>query len=479
MLNFLNDLIWGKFLIVALIGFGLMFTISSRFVQFRYFGKMFSIFNQADEQAEGHLSSFQALILSVGGRVGAGNISGVAVAITLGGPGAIFWMWLVGLIGMATSFFECTLSQVFKRAEPDGTYRGGPAYYMEKGLGKPRLAAIFSVLLLVTFGLGFNALQSYTVAASVEDTFGISRNITALVVMAVLGTVIFGGVKRIAEVAEYIVPVMAIGYFVLSIAVILANITELPQVMMWIFQGAFGLDSAFGGGIGAAILFGVKRGLFSNEAGLGSAPNVAAVAYVKHPVDQGIVQSLSIFIDTMVLCTSTAAVILLSDIYQPGLEINGVTLTQNAMGEQYGFVGKAFVTFGLVLFAFTSMLYNYYLGENSLNFFSEENQTLFNGFRVLTLALVIWGSFQNLNTVFGLADLTMGLLALVNLVALAMLFRLGLRVMEDYEDQICAGKEQPTFNPARFPEVKIDSKAWSSQLSTQEPVLTKLESMAK
>lgn len=469
MLDFLNNLIWGNILIIVLIGLGLIFTISSRFVQFRYFRQMFAIFEHAFEHEEGHLSSFQALALSVAGRVGAGNIAGVAVAITLGGPGAIFWMWMIGILGMATSFFECTLSQVFKRAEPDGTYRGGPAYYIEQGLGKRWLASIFSVLLLVTFGLGFNALQSYTVAVSVEDTFGIPSDMTGFIMMGLLGAIIFGGVKRIAEVAEYIVPVMAIGYFAMSIAVILTNLGEVSTVLTSIVQGAFGLDSAFGGGMGAALIFGVKRGLFSNEAGLGSAPNVAAVAYVKHPVNQGIVQSLSVFIDTIILCTCTAAVILLSDVYTPaGAEVNGVTLTQNAIADQFGFFGQVFVTLGLVLFAFTSMLYNYYLGENSLNFFSEENHTLFNSFRVLTLALVIWGAMQDLSTVFGFADLTMGLLALVNLGALTMLFRVGLRVMEDFEEQLRRGNKQPTFTAAQFSEMNIDPKAWP-MISLPEP----------
>ncbi|MEO0354868.1 MAG: amino acid carrier protein, partial [Cyanobacteria bacterium P01_A01_bin.3] len=278
MLTFLNDLLWGKILIVALIGIGLRFTISSKFVQFRYFGRMFGILKQATQREEGHLSSFQALVLSVAGRVGAGNIAGVAVAISLGGPGAVFWMWVIGLIGMATSFFECTLSQVFKIAEPDGTYRGGPAYYIQRGLNQPWLASLFSVLLLVTFGLGFNALQAYTVATSVNDTFGIPTQVAGAGLMVVLGLVIVGGIGRIADVAEYVVPIMAVGYFAMALFVILTNLGSIPAVFASIVQSAFGFNSAIAGGIGAAMIFGVKRGLFSNEAGLGSAPNVAAVA---------------------------------------------------------------------------------------------------------------------------------------------------------------------------------------------------------
>ncbi|MGK7910081.1 MAG: alanine/glycine:cation symporter family protein [Synechococcus sp.] len=460
MINFLNDLLWGKILIVALIGIGLRFTISSKFVQFRYFGRMFGILKQATQHEEGHLSSFQALVLSVAGRVGAGNIAGVAVAISLGGPGAVFWMWVIGLIGMATSFFECTLSQVFKNAEPDGTYRGGPAYYIQRGLGQPWLASLFSGLLLLTFGLGFNALQAYTVATSLNDTFGIPTQVAGALLMVVLGLVIVGGIGRIADVAEYVVPIMAVGYFVMAFFVIVTNLGSIPGVFASIIQSAFGFNSAIAGGIGAAMIFGVKRGLFSNEAGLGSAPNVAAVAYVKHPVNQGIVQAFSVFVDTIVLCSCTAAVILLSNVYVPGSDIDGIVMTQSALAEHVGDWGRTFVTIALLLFAFTSMIYNYYLGENSLNYFSEENKALFNGFRVLTLVLVIWGASQDLSTVFGFADVTMGLLALVNLAALMMLFKVGLRVMRDFDSQLQAGVVEPVFEARKFASLNIDRQAW-------------------
>ena len=460
MLTFLNDLLWGKILIVALIGIGLRFTISSKFVQFRYFGRIFGILRQATHREEGHLSSFQALVLSVAGRVGAGNIAGVAVAISLGGPGAVFWMWVIGLIGMATSFFECTLSQVFKNAEPDGTYRGGPAYYIQRGLGQRWLASLFSVLLLVTFGLGFNALQAYTVAASLNDTFGIPTQVAGAALMVVLGLVIVGGIGRIADVAEYVVPIMAVGYFAMALFVIVTHLGSIPAVFASIIQSAFGFNSAIAGGVGAAMIFGVKRGLFSNEAALGSAPNVAAVAYVKHPVNQGIVQAFSVFVDTIVLCSCTAAVILLSSVYVPGSDIDGIVMTQSAMAEHVGDWGRTFVTIALLLFAFTSMIYNYYLGENSLNFFSEENKALFTGFRSLTLVLVIWGASQDLSTVFGFADVTMGLLALVNLAALMMLFKVGLRVMRDFDSQLQAGEMEPVFEARKFASLNLDRQAW-------------------
>jgi AGCS family alanine or glycine:cation symporter len=467
MLDLLNDLLWSKVLIVVLIGLGLWFTIGSRFVQFRYFGRMFRILgaNQAfAHDKHGHLSSFQALMLSVAGRVGGGNIAGVAVAITLGGPGAIFWMWMVGLIGMATSYFECTLAQAYKKAEPDGTYRGGPAHYIARGMGAKWkwLAAVYSVLLLVTFGFGFSALQSYSVATSFNDAFGIPVIATGIGLALVVGAIIFGGVKRIAQVAEVLVPIMALGYLAIALVVLALNITELPGVITLIVKSAFGLEPAIGGGIGAAILMGVKRGLFSNEAGLGSAPNVAAVAYVPHPASQGIVQAFSVFIDTLILCSCTAFIVLLGTVYQPGVasEIGGVALTQASLAGHVGEWGRVFVSIALMLFGFTTIIYNYYLGENSLSFFSDRNPVLVGLYRVLVIALCGWGATTDLGTVFAFADVTMGLLALANLFALAMLFKPGLRLMRDYDRQIADGIEEPVFDATRFADLDIDRAAW-------------------
>ena len=462
MLDLLNDLLWSKVLIVALVGLGLYFSIRSRFVQFRYFGDMFSIFAEAFERKPGQLSSFQALMLSVAGRVGAGNIAGVAVAIMLGGPGAVFWMWLVALVGMATSYFECSLAQLYKRREADGTYRGGPAFYILHGLGQRWLAVVFSVLLLVTFGFGFNAVQSYTVATSLHDTFGLPTYVSGLALVCVIGLIIFGGIKRIASMADVLVPIMAFSYIGMALVVLGMNISEVPETLSLIVRSAFGLEPAFAGGIGAAILMGVKRGLFSNEAGLGSAPNVAAVAEVKHPAAQGIVQSLSVFIDTILVCTSTALIILLSGVYQPGSEMAGVVLTQAALAAEVGEWGRVFVGTALLLFVFTTLVYNYYLGENALSFFSSK-RWLVQVYRVLVIALVLWGSMQDLSTVFGFADVTMGLLALVNLAALFLLFKIGLRLMDDYDTQIKAGVKSPVFDPKAFADLDLDPAAWSSK----------------
>jgi AGCS family alanine or glycine:cation symporter len=363
-------------------------------------------------------------------------------------------------MGMATSFFECSLAQLYKRAQPDGTYRGGPAYYLKHGARQKWLAAIYSILLLLTFGFGFNALQSYVVATSVSASFGVPAWVTGGGMALVLGVIIFGGIKRIAVVAEIIVPLMAVSYFLCALLVIGLNITEVPAVLLQIVESAFGLDSAVGGGLGVAIMQGVKRGLFSNEAGLGSAPNVAAVAFVPHPANQGIVQAFSVFIDTIVMCTCTAIIILLSDIYQPGaVDVAGVALTQNAMASHVGAWGSSFVSIALVLFAFSSMMYNYYLGENSLNYFSEENTALFNIFRLLVLALILWGSMQDLGTVFGFADVTMGLLALVNLLGLVWMFPTGMRLLRDYDQQLESGT-RPRLRPEDYADLDIDAAAW-------------------
>ena len=467
MLSALSDLLWSKVLIAMLVGIGVWFTIATRFVQFRYFGKMFGILTANHHEADGrHLSSFQALILSVAGRVGGGNIAGVAVAITLGGPGAIFWMWVVGLMGMATSFIECTLAQLYKTAEPDGAYRGGPAHYIERGLGRnwKWLAMVYSVLLLVTFGIGFIALQSYAVATSLQDAFSIPLYYSGIGLALVVGLIIFGGVKRIAQVAEVLVPIMAGGYLLIAVVVLGLNFSEIPATLKLIVESAFGIGPVVGGGIGAAILMGVKRGLFSNEAGLGSAPNVAAVAFVPHPANQGVVQSFSVFIDTIVLCTCTALIILMGTAYDPTLgdASQGVALTQASLATHIGEWGRVFVSIAMLLFGFSTVLYNYYLGENSVSYLTtgRSNEFVMNGFRVVVICLCCLGAIMDLGTVFGFADLTMGLLALVNLIALALLFKTGKRVLGDYDRQLKSGNKVPTFHAEEFTDLNLDAESW-------------------
>lgn len=474
MLDVINDFLWSKVLIIVLLGFGLSFTIASRFVQFRYFGRMFRIFASGrlfTRNANGHLSSFQALMLSVAGRVGGGNIAGVAVAITLGGPGAVFWMWMVGLIGMATSFIECTLAQAYKRIARDGNYRGGPAFYITYGLGNRWrwLAGIFSALLLVTAGFGFNGAQSYSVVASLHDAFGVPVLVLAVGFAAVIGIIIAGGVKRIAHIADVLVPVMALGYIAMTLVVLVMNIEAIPAALVLIFKSAFGLEPAIGGGIGAAIMMGVRRGLFSNEVGLGTAPNVAAVAEVSHPAAQGVVQSFSVFIDTLVICSCTAFIILLGDVYKPGAEtITGVALTQASLAGSIGEWGRIFVSLALTLFSFTTIIYNYYLGENSLVWLCNYNRKLVILYRVLVVALCGWGATSDLSTIFGFADFTMGLLALVNLFALILLIKPALRLIRDYDKQLAEGIEEPAFNAKTFAQPGIDRKIWHKTAKRQK-----------
>ena len=456
----LNNFLWSQALVVLLIAVGGAFTIGSGFVQVRYFPRMFRVLTTGMRREPGYISSFQALTLSVAGRVGSGNIAGVAVAITLGGPGAVFWMWVIGLLGMATSFFECSIAQLYKRTRSEVGFIGGPAYYLLHGVGSRKLAVIYSILLLVTFGIGMVVVQAYVVAESVQATFGVSDWSVALMMVFVLSLTVLGGVSRIAAVAEWIVPLMSMAYFLVALVVVIANIQSIPDILINIVRSAFGLDSAIGGGFGVAIMHGVRRGLFSNEAGMGSAPNVAAIARVRHPIDQGIVQSLSVFIDTIIICTSTALVILLSDVYQPQADnIEGIVLTQNALAAHVGWWGSAFVSIALVLFAFTSILYNFYMGESGIVFLTKGSKKAILIFRVAALGLVFWGSLQSLEMVFGISDLTMGLLALVNLIGLIFLYRSGLRLLQDYDQQLQNGT-QPNFDPLQWSDLDIDRTAW-------------------
>ena len=326
------------------------------------------------------------------------------------------------------------------------------------------------MLLVVTFGFGFNALQSYSVATSVNDAFGIPVLASGIVLALIVAAIVFGGVRRIASVAEFLVPVMAVGYLAIALFVIGTNLGAVPAVFALIVKSAFGLEPAIGGGIGAAILLGVKRGLFSNEAGLGSAPNVAAVAYVPHPASQGIVQAFSVFIDTLVLCSCTAFIVLLSGVYQPGMgtELGGVALTQASLANIVGEWGRVFVSVALMLFGFTTMVYNYYLGENSLSFFTGDNRGVLVLYRLVVIALCGWGATTDLGTAFAFADVTMGLLALANLFALAMLFKKGLRLMQDYDSQIAAGVQEPVFDASRFADLGIDRQAWTLEPADAE-----------
>ena len=463
MLATLTDWLWSYVLIVLLIAVGVRFSVGSRFAQLRLFGNMFrQLWNSHLSGTDRGISGFQALVVSVAGRVGGGNIAGVAVAITLGGPGALFWMWLIALIGMMTSLVECALAQLYKRKNAGDDFRGGPAFYMRYGLGWRVMPVVYSVLLLLTLGLGFNAVQAFSVTASVQSAFNVPTWLSGGVLTVVMGAVIFGGIRRIAIFSEVVVPVMVLGYFLLAITVVVLNVSEVPAAMLLILKSAFGIEEVVGGGLAAAVMQGARRGLFSNEAGLGTAPNVAAVADVEHPVSQGLVQALSVFIDTILLCTCTALIILLSPIYQPGSEgVEGIAMTQLALASHIGPIGEQIVSIALVMFAVSSIAYNCYLGENSIAYFDSAPGYAIPAFRVVVLALIFWASQQDLATVFSFSDLTMGLLAVVNLIALWFLFPVAKRLLHHYETQL-EGAGPMTFEASDLPEEDLDSMSWTA-----------------
>ena len=462
--GYVDALTWGWALIPILVVFGVFITIMSGFVQIEFFGRMFRVLSGRNQNNDPNaISAREALLVSVGGRVGGGNIAGVAVAITLGGPGAVFWMWCIALVGMATSLVECTLAQVYKRKDGEHSFRGGPADYIRRGLGHQYnwLAIVYAICLLAAFGLGFNAFQGNTVAGAVQDSLGIDRMITGAFLTIVTGFVIFGGIKRIAKAADVVVPIMAVGYLGLAIIAIAINIQEIPSVIARIVSSAFGYEEAIAGGMGAAIAQGLRRGLFSNEAGLGSAPNVAATALVRHPVSQGVTQAFSVFIDTIVICSCTAFLILLGDVYTPGAEgIDGVVLTQQSLASHFGEWSRYALTLAILLFAFSSIIYNVYLGENALAAMTDSKMAL-NGLRVLILGLVFMGAAApSATAVFFFSDPMMGVLALVNLVAILMLFPTAMRVVNDFRAQLKAGVARPIFDPAKFPDLDLDREAW-------------------
>jgi len=459
----IGDLTWGWALIPFLVILGLFFTVVTGFVQFTFFGRMFDVLlNKNQTTDKNAISGREALLLSIGGRVGGGNIAGVAVAITLGGPGAVFWMWAVALVGMATSLVECSLAQLYKRKEGDN-FRGGPAHSIIYGLGENYrwLAYIYAVCLIASFAIGFNAFQGNTVAGAAQDSLGIDRIWTGIGLALLTGFIIYGGIKRIAKTADIIVPIMAIGYVVMALVVILLNITEIPAVITSIVSNAFGLEEVVGGGMGAAMAQGLRRGLFSNEAGLGSAPNVAATADVKHPISQGITQSLSVFIDTMLICSCTAFIILLGDVYVPGAaDINGVVLTQQSLVSHVGNWAQYYLTGAILLFSISSIVYNYYLGENALTFMSKDKISI-HILRISVIFVVFLGAVApGATAVFFFSDPLMGILAIVNLLALMMLFPTLMRILKDYKDQLKTGIEHPVLDALKFPDLNIDLKAW-------------------
>ena len=441
-----NDLLWSYIMIAALLLCAAYFTLRSGFVQFRMIGEMFRQLVDSNERHrdEGvkHISPFQAFVVSLASRVGTGNLAGVATAIAVGGPGAVFWMWVIALLGAANAFVESTLAQLYKRRSAD-SYIGGPAYYIELGLKCRPMAILFSVLTIVTFGFAFNTVQSNTLCEAVENAFGIDRLYIGIAITVSTLIIIFGGIQRIAKVSSLVVPVMAVGYILLAFTVVAMNIGSLPEVLKTILNSAFGAEQIVGGGMGAAVMQGIKRGLFSNEAGMGSAPNAAATASTSHPVKQGLIQTLGVFSDTLVICSCTAFIILASGV-ELGGELDGVRLTQEALTSQIGVTGRIFVAVAIFFFAFSSIFGNYYYGEANVRFITSSRRVL-NIYRIIVGAMVMSGALMSLKMVWSLADLTMGLMTLCNIVALVLLGRQALLLLDDYRRQKREGKD-PVFD---------------------------------
>lgn len=463
----LNTFLWSYILIAMLITLGVYFTVKTKFVQFRYFKEMFRLLGDGvskGNKEEGKVSSFQAFCISTASRVGTGNIAGIAIAIVTGGAGAIFWMWLIALVGSASSFVESTLAQIYK-VKDGKSFRGGPAYYMEQGLNKRWMGVTFAVLITICFGFVFNAVQANTVAQAFNGAFGIDK-LTMGVILAVLtGVVIFGGVHRIAKVSEVIVPVFAGLYIIVALFVIATNITQLPAVFKLIFESAFGLREMTMGTMGGMMLIGIKRGLFSNEAGMGSAPNAAAAAEVSHPVKQGLIQTLGVFTDTIVICSATAFIILLYPTYtETGL--TGIELTQAALSAHIGPVGNIFIAVCIFLFAFSSIIGNYYYGQSNMEFVNL-NKVGLNIFRALVVVMVLFGALTKVQVVWDLADVFMGLMAVINLVAIAFLGKFAFMALDDYTSQKKSGIKDPVFDATKFKGLE-HVECWGNDIDKKE-----------
>ncbi|WP_281673311.1 alanine/glycine:cation symporter family protein [Staphylococcus auricularis] len=444
-----NDLIWSQYLIGLLLTAGIFFTISSKFVQLRWLPEMIrAVFEKPETLEDGKkgISPFQAFAISAGSRVGTGNIAGVATAIVLGGPGAVFWMWLIALIGAASAFIESTLAQVYKVPDKEGGFRGGPAYYITKGLNQKWLGIVFAILITVTFAFVFNTVQSNTIAESLKTQYNISPSVTGIILAALTAIIIFGGVRSIAKLSSYIVPVMALIYIGVVLVVLVINYDQIIPMLGTIVKSAFGLEQVTGGAVGAAILQGIKRGLFSNEAGMGSAPNAAATAAVAHPIKQGLIQSLGVFFDTMLVCTSTAIMILLYSGLKFGEDApQGVAVTQSALNEHLGNAGGIFLTIAITLFAFSSLVGNYYYGQSNIEYLYNNKVVLFI-FRCVVVFLVFAGAVVKTETVWSTADVFMGLMAIVNIISIIGLSNVAFAVMKDYQGQRKEGKK-PVFRP--------------------------------
>ena len=460
LINQANYILWTYILVAMLLGCALWFSFKTRFVQFRMISEMVRLLGDSTTKIDGHekhISSFQAFTISLASRVGTGNLAGVATAITVGGPGAIFWMWVIALLGASSAFVESTLAQLFK-VRSKHSYIGGPAYYMEKGLKKRWMGVIFAILITITFGFAFNSVQSNTICAAFDSAFNIPPIYMGIGITILTIIIIFGGVHWIANVSSILVPIMALGYIILALYIVISNITHLPDIFGIIIKNAFGFEQALGGGIGAALMQGIKRGLFSNEAGMGSAPNAAATAHVTHPAKQGFIQALGVFTDTLLICTCTAFIILFSGKHF-NTDLDGIQLTQAALNSQIGNIGSTYIAIAILFFAYSSILGNYYYGEANIRFITKRKEVI-HIYRILVGGMVFFGSIASLKFVWSLADVTMALMAICNLIAIIMLGKYAFRLLDDYLTQKKNGIKSPVFSKDKMKDIEEDITCW-------------------
>ncbi|KQQ66710.1 alanine/glycine:cation symporter family protein [Microbacterium sp. Leaf320] len=477
-----GDGLWTWVVLPILVVLGLYFTARSGVVQFRLIPEMFRTLTDRTPRKENgepqSVSAFQAFTISAASRVGVGNIAGVGTAIAIGGPGAIFWMWTMAFIGGASSFIESTLGQAFKVRDKDG-FRGGPAYYMQHGLKARWMGILFAVILIVCFPFAFSSLQANTISATVSSSFGGEVGwipwVVGIVLAVLTALVVFGGIRRIASVTQAVVPAMALGYLLLGLVIVGMNFERLPEVFASIYTQAFGFNEVVGAALGTIIMTGVKRGMFSNEAGLGSAPNAGASAAVTHPVKQGLVQTLGVYFDTFLVCSITAFIILVST---PDLAnaTRGIGLTQNAIVSNLGEWSNILLSIIIFLLAFSSILGNYYYGESNIEFISNRPAIL-TAYRVLVVAIIFFGSIASADIIWNTADGIMGLMAIVNLIAIALLSGIAFKLLRDYSDQRRAGLD-PVFTRARMPEV-TGIQCWENELSVTGPIPVQGEERAR
>ena len=475
LIGYLNGIIWSSALIYLCLGTGLYFSLRTKFLQVRHFGHMFSTLFHGRSSDAG-VSSFQALTMSLSGRVGTGNIAGVATAIAIGGPGAVFWMWTVAFFGAATAYVEATLAQIYKEKDDSGSYRGGPAYYIEKSMGQNWYAWTFAVATVIAMGFCLPGIQANSIAAAMENAWSLPVEYTAVALASGLFLIVVGGVKRIAHFAQVAVPLMAVGYIAISLAVVIANIEMVPTVVKLIISSAFGLDAGYGAIIGMAVQWGVKRGVYSNEAGQGSGPHPAAAAEVSHPAKQGLVQSFSVYVDTLLICTATAFMILLTGLYNvenpdggflyqglPGVEV-GPGYVQASFDTLLPGFGSSILALALLFFAFTTIVAYYYIAETNVMYINRKvhRPWLANLLKLLVVTSVIYGGIKSADLAWALGDVGVGMMAWLNIIAIIILQRPALLALKDYEGQLKSGVD-PVFDPRTLGIERADF--WVSKLS--------------